>query len=135
MIRGSCHCGAVQITLSQKPGYVNLCDCSLCLKSGGAWGYFTGEQVTVEGATHGYRREDYETPAVEMRFCPTCGTTTHWVLTEHYEGDRVGVNMRIFDPAECAGIEARTLDGRGWFGDGDASHRRAPGHLGRDVFL
>ena len=132
---GGCHCGAITLTLSSKPGYINLCDCSLCAKSGGAWGYFTSDEVTVDGDTSTYRRSDYEKPAVELRFCPNCGCTTHWVLTEHYEGNRVGVNMRIFDPTELAGIEARTLDGRNWFGEEPANHRREPGHLGIDVFL
>ncbi|MEL6878547.1 MAG: GFA family protein [Pseudomonadota bacterium] len=132
---GSCHCGRVSVTLEAKPDYINLCDCSLCAKSGGAWGYFTASQIEVGGQTNAYRRTDYAEPAVEMHFCANCGTTTHWVLTEHCEGDRVGVNMRIFEPIELAGIEARTLDGRNWLGEAEAQHRRPPGKLGHDVFL
>ena len=132
---GSCHCGAVEVTLASKPEYINLCDCSLCSKTGGAWGYFTVAEVEVTGATKGYRRADRKKPACEMQFCPTCGTTTHWHLTEHVDGDRVGVNMRIFTPQQVAGIDARTLDGRNWFGETEPAHRRAPGRLGDDVFL
>ncbi len=134
-MKGGCHCGAVSVALQSKPEYINLCDCSLCAKSGGAWGYFTSDQVTVSGMTSSYRRADYDKPAVEMRFCANCGTTTHWVLTENFEGDRVGVNMRIFDPAELNGIEARTLDGSNWSGETDPVHRRPPGQLGSEVFL
>ncbi|RGP39763.1 hypothetical protein BPTFM16_00037 [Altererythrobacter insulae] len=118
-----------------KPEYVNLCDCSLCLKSGGAWGYFSQTEVEVEGDTASYRRTDYDKPAVEMHFCSKCGTTTHWTLTEHFEGERMGVNMRIFEPKELSGIEARTLDGRNWFGEGKANDLRPVGKLGEDVFL
>ncbi|QUL38077.1 GFA family protein [Erythrobacter sp. JK5] len=132
---GGCHCGAVTVTLSRRPEYVNLCDCSLCAKSGGAWGYFCSAEVSVEGETANYRRADYEKPAVEMHFCRTCGTTTHWTLTEYHDGDRVGVNMRIFEPSELSGIEARTLDGRNWFGETAAAYRRPVGCLGSDVFL
>lgn len=135
MIAGSCHCGSVTVTLSCRPDYINLCDCTLCAKSGGAWGYYSASQVAVNGSTNGYRRPDYDKPAVELRFCAKCGTTTHWVLTEHHEGDRVGVNMRIFEPSELNGVEARTLDGRNWFGESAAAHRRPPGQLGSDVFL
>ena len=134
-MRGGCHCGRVSITLYSKPEFINLCDCTLCAKSGGAWGYFTSGEVEIEGTTKGYRRTDYDEPAVEMRFCPDCGTTTHWVLTEHFEGDRVGVNMRIFAPSELDGIEARTLDGRNWDGEKPAEHRRPVGILGQDVFV
>jgi len=89
----------------------------------------------VTGTAQGYRRADYSNPAVEMQFCPNCGTTTHWALTENFEGDRVGVNMRIFDPKDIAGIECRVLDGRNWFGKSDPAHRRAHGIVGTDIFL
>lgn len=135
MIEASCHCGSIEIALVAKPDYINLCDCTLCAKSGGAWGYFKNADVTVKGDTSGYRRIDYPKPAVEIKFCPRCGNTTHWALTEHHPGDQIGVNMRLFDPATIEGIEARTLDGHNWTGDGPVQHRREPGVLGKDVFL
>ncbi len=134
-MQGSCHCGNVSVAITRQPEYINLCDCSLCLKSGGAWGYFSESEIKVAGSTRAYRRKDYKEPAVEMQFCGECGATTHWVLTEHCDGDRVGVNMRLFAPDEITGIEARTLDGRNWFGKTDAAHRREPGKVGSDVFL
>ena len=132
---GSCHCGAVSVTLAHKPDYVNFCDCSLCAKTGGVWGYFESPDVTVKGQTSSYRRVDRETPACEMHACPNCSTTTHWHLTEHYDGDRVGVNMRIFEPAKLNGVEARFPDGRNWTGDTEPQHRRPHGKLGVDAFL
>ncbi|MEL6542432.1 MAG: aldehyde-activating protein [Pseudomonadota bacterium] len=132
---GSCHCGAVRVTVAHRPEYVNFCDCSLCAKSGGVWGYYESADVTVSGETKGYRRADYDEPAVEMQSCLVCGTTTHWRTTEHFEGDRVGVNVRIFEPAELNGVEARFLDGRNWTGDTAPAHRRSTGKLGLDAFL
>ncbi|MEP5173450.1 MAG: GFA family protein [Erythrobacter sp.] len=134
-MRGSCNCGEVSITLSAKPAYINLCNCSLCAKSGGAWGYYSSSEVDVSGKTSSYRRADYKKPAVEMQFCANCGATTHWELTKNFEGDRVGVNMRIFEPAELTGIEAHTLDGRNWFGEGEPANLRPVGILGQNVFL
>jgi len=135
MLAGSCHCGAIRVRVAHKPSFVNFCDCSLCAKSGGVWGYYEGADVVVEGTTSSYRREDYDEPAVEMHFCPRCGTTTHWLTTEHFEGNRTGVNMRIFEPSELDGIEARFMDGRNWDGETTPGHRRAPGRLGEDAFL
>lgn len=132
---GGCHCGAVSVTVPQRPPYVNFCDCSLCAKSGGVWGYYERIELTVDGETESYRRSDYEKPAVEMHFCPGCGTTTHWVTTEHFEGKHAGVNMRIFEPAELEGVEARFPDGRNWFGDTTPAQRRPSGKLGLDAFL
>ena len=131
----SCHCGAVRVEISHLPEYINLCDCTLCAKSGGAWGYFKSAEVKVTGLTNGYRRTDYKKPAVEIQFCLDCGATTHWVLTELHEDDQLGVNMRLFEPSEIAGIEARSLDGRNWTGETAAAHRRSPGKLGDDIFL
>ncbi|MEM1052694.1 MAG: aldehyde-activating protein [Pseudomonadota bacterium] len=132
---GTCHCGAVSVTVAHKPEYVNFCDCTLCAKTGGVWGYYQSAEVTVMGQTRSYHRVDREIPACEMHSCPKCSTTTHWHLTKHFEGDRVGVNMRIFEPAEVAGIEARFLDGRNWTGETEPRHRRPIGKLGVDAFL
>lgn len=134
-MRGSCHCGRVSVEIQRAPEYINLCDCSLCRKLGGAWGYFSASEVSVSGTTGTYRRKDYEKPAVEVHFCTHCSSTTHWFLTEHHEGDRMGVNMRMFSPDDITGIELRTLDGHNWFGEGAARHRRAVGHVNQDVFL
>jgi len=139
-MQAQCHCGLISVTLSGPPEYINLCDCSLCLKSGGAWSYFEPSETVIEGETRGYRRSDFSEPAVEIQFCPTCGVTTHWILTEHFIGDdsaannRMGINMRLFEPSELLGIEVRTLDGRNWFGETEPNHRREPGKMGVDVF-
>jgi len=132
---GSCHCGAVSVTVPQRPEYVNFCDCSLCAKTGGVWGYYEERDLTVKGATHTYQRSDYAEPAVEIHSCPKCGTTTHWITTEHFDGNPAGVNMRIFEPTELIGIEARFPDGRNWFGETTPTQRRSPGKLGVDAFL
>ncbi len=132
---GSCHCGSVRVTVAHKPAYVNVCDCSLCAKTGGVWGYYQSGEVRVEGETSPYRRADYAEPAVETHSCSKCGTTTHWVTTEHFEGDKMGVNVHIFEPEELEGTEARFLDGRNWFGKTPPAHRRPVGKLGVDTFL
>ncbi|WP_298308410.1 aldehyde-activating protein [uncultured Erythrobacter sp.] len=132
---GTCHCGAVSVTVPQGPSYVNFCDCSLCAKTGGVWGYYETAELTIKGKTEGYRRADYAEPAVEIHFCPICGTTTHWITTEHFDGNRAGVNVRIFEPAELGGVEARFPDGRNWFGETTPEQRRPTGKLGVDAFL
>ncbi|MEP5938316.1 MAG: aldehyde-activating protein [Erythrobacter sp.] len=132
---GTCHCGAISVEVKHKPDYVNFCDCTLCAKTGGAWGYYVSAEVAVSGSTQSYRRHDYDHPAVEIQFCGQCGTTTHWVLTEHVEGDQIGVNVRLFEPSELIGIEGRTLDGRNWTGETPAEHRAPIGRIGEDMFI
>ncbi|MDR3496020.1 MAG: aldehyde-activating protein [Ancalomicrobiaceae bacterium] len=126
MLKLSCLCGQVEITIGKKPDHINECNCTLCSKSGARWGYFHPSQVTVDGETSGYRRGDKVDPAAEVHFCKTCGATTHFVLTEsaisRFGNVQMGVNMRLADETDLAGIELRYPDGRGWSGQGGFSY-------------
>src|SRR5579884_3305498 len=123
MLKLSCLCGQVAVELAKRPDYVNECNCALCSKSGARWSYFHPSEVTIEGRTRGYCRRDKADPAAEVRFCPTCGAVTHFVLTpsavERFGANSLmGVNMWLAEPADLAGIELRYPDGRAWSGDG-----------------
>jgi len=39
-LQGSCHCGAVRLTLPAAPEKATSCNCSLCRRSGGIWAYY-----------------------------------------------------------------------------------------------
>lgn len=126
---GDCACGAVKVTITARPDFINDCDCGLCRKVGGAWGYFPSAAVTATGDTISFVRQDKENAAVEIHACKVCATTTHWVLTKSFREqnksvDQMGVNMRIFDPDDLTGIEVRFPNGRDWDGQGDYGYRR-----------
>lgn len=128
MIDLSCHCGAVRLKLAKRPDYINECNCTLCRKAGAWWGYFDPSDVRVEGETTDYRRTDKAEPGTEVRFCAKCGATTHFVLTEaaiaKYGDTLRGVNMRLAEEAELAGVEVRYPDGAAWPGEGDFGYVR-----------
>jgi hypothetical protein len=134
MLNLSCHCGRIRLRLSKQPDYLHECNCSLCRASGARWGYFHPSEVDVEGEAQGYSRQDKAEPAVRIRFCGTCGSTTHFTLTPAAAakfGDSVmGVNMLLADEADLAGVELRYPDGRGWSGEGAFGYRREPRILG-----
>ncbi len=126
---GSCLCGAVSVTIQEKPAFIHDCSCSLCRKVGAAWGYFNSSQVYTEGDTKPFVRNDKPAPGAQVHTCRSCGTTTHFALTEEFReenpsADQVGVNMRIFDPYELVGIEVRFPNGRDWAGEGPFEYRR-----------
>lgn len=135
MSKLSCLCGDVRIALAKRPDYVNECNCTLCSKSGARWAYFHPSEVVVEGATSGYCREDKAEPAADVRFCARCGSTTHFALTasaaSRFGNGMTGVNMRLADEEDLAGIELRYPDGRAWSGQGDFGHVREARILGR----
>lgn len=124
----SCLCGQVRLTLSKRPDFIHECNCTLCGKSGARWGYFHPSEVSVEGATRGYSRADKDDPAAEIRFCETCGATTHFVLTDSavakFGNSMMGVNMWLADAQDLAGIELRFPDGQAWSGAGDFTYVR-----------
>lgn len=129
-----CFCGAVQVATTHKPEFVHACNCDLCRKAGARWGYFEPAQVSVMGTSNSYRRHDKAQPAVDVHFCATCGSTTHFRLTDAavaMHGDTMmGVNVGLADEAELAGIELRYPDGKNWSGDGAFGYVRESRILG-----
>lgn len=134
MMKLSCLCGQSRLELSKRPEYVTECNCTLCANSGARWAYFHPSEVRVEGATTGYSRADKDDPAAEVRFCANCGATTYFVLTESavakFGDAMMGVNMRLADERDLAGIELRYPDGRAWSGEGEFGYVRASIILG-----
>lgn len=130
----SCLCGKSRDRLNKRPDYIHECNCTLCTKSGARWGYFHPAEVTVEGATTGYSRDDKDDPGAEIRFCVNCGATTHFVLTESavakFGNALMGVNMRLAHERDLAGIELRYPDGQAWSGEGEFGYIREPLILG-----
>ena len=126
---GTCLCGAVSVEIEATPAFIHDCNCSLCRKLGGAWGYFSSAGVKTTGQTRSYTREDKPDAGVSVHSCKTCGATTHFTLTEafkakHPEADMAGVNMRLFNPDDLNGVEVRYPNGKDWSGEGPFGYRR-----------
>lgn len=123
-MKGECPCGGVTVTVPRKPEYLNSCDCTLCFRLGGLWGYFDPAEVTVTGETKAFRRSDVEV-WLQTNFCPTCSAVVSWTAVRELETPRMGVNMRLFDPDQLVGLAVRFPNGRDW---GDGSERPPPRH-------
>lgn len=134
MLSLTCLCGQIRVKIEDSPAYIHECNCTLCRKAGARWGYFHPAHVSVDGLSKGYSREDKPDPAAEIRFCETCGATTHFVLTpsavSKFGNGLMGVNMWLADERALAGIELRYPDGQSWSGDGDFHYVREPRILG-----
>lgn len=104
---GSCHCGRIRIHLRDTPVEVTSCNCSICRRTAGLWHYTAPDRVTVTGTGTAYRQGD---GALDLWHCPTCGCTTHWTPTDPAY-PRMGVNLRMFDPALWQTLPVREVDG------------------------
>jgi hypothetical protein len=132
---GTCLCGAITVTVDNRPDYIHECNCSLCRKAGAAWGYYTTATASAEGATEVFVRADKEAPMVEIHSCRSCAATTHYLPTPEFRNQAdgpgtLGVNMRLFEPDELTGVEVRFPDGRRWSGSGPFGYRRAAMRIG-----
>lgn len=111
MHEGSCHCGAVRLTLPSTPEVGTRCNCSLCRRIGGPWVYYEYGSVRIEGhpqATAEYIQGDKTLRTIH---CRTCGCVTHWEPLLPTPGARHGVNLGNFDPALIAAVRVRRFDG------------------------
>lgn len=105
--KGSCHCGAVNITLHATPEDAAECNCSICRRTGGLWIYCSPKKVEVTGEGKGYVQGDC---MLTTWHCPTCGCTTHWTAINP-EYDRMGINLRMFEPELWQDLPRRLIDG------------------------
>ncbi len=105
--RGSCHCGRIRLLLSDEPFEAAECNCSVCRRIGGLWHYCPPGAVRVEGEGVSYQQGDR---ALDLWHCPVCACTTHWTATDRaYQ--RMGVNLRMFEPELWRDLPRRFIDG------------------------
>lgn len=93
-VSGSCHCGAVQVSVPQAPEHVLECHCTICRRYAALWAYYPKSEVTLTGETDTYvwgRRY------ITYHRCGACGCVMAWL-------------PRGADYPEC-GVNARNLDG------------------------
>ena len=110
-LQGSCHCGAVILTLPSMPESAIKCNCSLCRRLGGLWAYYPLGTVRIEG--HPEHTVDYIWGDKTLRTirCKLCGCVTHWEPVNGVSGARHGVNLNNFDPRLQESVKVRHFDG------------------------
>jgi hypothetical protein len=72
-IEGHCLCGAVRIEIEEPNPYVEVCQCSMCRRWGGAfYSALTGKSFTISGedSITRYKSSDW----AERAFCSRCGS-------------------------------------------------------------
>lgn len=96
-LEGSCHCGAVRVTVPERPAWLGSCNCSFCRRIGSLMAYYPDDgSVRIEGETMPYIWGDR---MISLHHCPVCGCFTDWRSTGESHG-KVGVNARLLDGFE-----------------------------------
>lgn len=110
MLTGSCHCGAVTIRVARKPGRLTLCNCSICRRHAGLWGYYDRSKVEIVAGRDALDHYVWGDQCLRLCRCATCGCVTHWTPIGR-KSSRMGVNFRNFDPSVIESIRVRRIDG------------------------
>ncbi len=109
---GGCHCGAVRFEVTGTIEAVEVCNCSICAKTG----YLHWE---VEPAA--FRLLDPDAPIRNYQFgsmtsknlfCERCGISAF--RRSRSRPDRVDVNVRCLDAVDAEALPVAHFDGRSW---------------------
>ena len=92
MHQGSCHCGAVRMTLPSTPEVATDCNCSKCRRIGGPWVFFECGSVKIEADPDAIAEYIWGDRTLRTMFCRTCGCVTHWEPLQPMPGAKHGVN-------------------------------------------
>ncbi len=113
---GSCHCGAVRMTIPATSVEITQCNCSLCTKLGTRWVYFRPDDVEITGGSlDSYRRTDLKQPGLTTLRCQTCGAVVCWHAIDPGH-PRMGVNANLFDQTLIDTLPVKHVNGRDWDG-------------------
>ena len=107
---GSCHCGRVRFKVDTQIDYVRACDCSICRRHAGLWGYYAPSKVKVLARKSDLARYAWGDKCLRLVRCANCGCVTHWEPIDRSR-NRMGVNFRNFDPSVIETTRVRRLDG------------------------
>ena len=98
-MKGSCLCGAVQITISVPVELAEFCHCKTCRRASGApvmaWAGVRRDGVDIQGEA---LRRFQSSPMIERTFCGLCGTSL--TIREQDSSDHLWVAIATFEEAE-----------------------------------
>lgn len=111
MIEACCHCGAVKLEVPAAPKEVASCNCSICIKIGGLWGYYKPVDVNLKTLRESIDTYIWGDKSIQICRCNTCGCTTHWESLDPELTDRMGINARMMTGIDLDKIPVRYVDG------------------------
>lgn len=100
-INGHCLCGRVKVELEEPAAKLELCQCDMCRRWGGAfYAAQTGKDFTIDGedAITAFQSSDWG----ERAFCSTCGSNIWWRFLP--TGNR-SFSAGLFDDTRHSDIE------------------------------
>ncbi len=96
-LRGTCHCGAVELTVTLADGLASArrCDCSYCRRRGAIVVSAPLDQVVIVKGADNLTLYQWGTGTAKHWFCKTCGIYTHHQRRSN--PTQYGINTGILD--------------------------------------
>ncbi len=113
-----CHCGRIRFEVDGAIEGVEVCNCSICERTGYVHWYVDPAQVRLLTADGDWTTYRFGTGAAEHRFCPTCGISPFRVARS--DPNQLDVNLRCVEGVDADAVPHGLFDGRNW----EESYRR-----------
>lgn len=96
-LNGSCHCGAVQFTVTLTEGFASArrCTCSICRMRGAVAVTSTHDRFNITGGEDNLATYRFNTRTAEHHFCQNCGIYTHHKRRSN--PNQLGVNVACLE--------------------------------------
>jgi len=112
-VHGSCHCGAVKITLQAATKIVvQKCNCSICSKSGYVHYIVPASCFRLDSGARVLTEYRFNSGLARHLFCSICGVKAFYVPRSNPDGYSVNFNCVIWP--EFVEIIVEEFDGRNW---------------------
>jgi hypothetical protein len=111
MLDATCHCGAVRISVPDRPEYLVDCNCSICRRNGALWAFYTAKSIKLSGHPENTTAYIWGRRTIRTMHCKVCGCITHWEPLAADAEETVGVNARNFEASAIEGVRVRKFDG------------------------
>lgn len=109
-MKTQCHCGNIQIEVD-RPEKLTSCNCSICTRYQGLWGYYAPESPIIEVGEEGGSSYSWGDKGIAFIHCKNCGCVTHYLTVDESLSPRTAVNFCMAVPSEIEGIPVRFFNG------------------------
>lgn len=110
MIKGSCHCGKIRLSLDDAPTEAIECNCSHCSSKGLILTFVPREKLMVEADPEDIVTYTFNKHVIQHRLCRICGVQPY-AESEGKAGPTAAVNLRCFE-IDLAKLTIKPFDGK-----------------------
>lgn len=110
--RGSCHCGALRFEAEGELTDLDVCNCSICIRTGFLHWYVEPERFRLLGSDQTLETYQFGTRTAKNHFCRVCGIAPF--RRARSDPEMVDVNLRCLEDVDIDALEFQHFDGRNW---------------------